>query len=215
MFRWPTSELPIWPSGSPTSPPEVCRKACGQLCHSRSKFGLRAWRTALSADFLAPAEAVEDHQHHRPNRLRHGSAPLARRDWVAPAPWPNKCLVRRSYSLHQAPAGYLTVEGVARLGGEDTSPTDAQDAHRAIRDAPTRGRCRRRSGIPRRAGCAACRASPARRARVPPAAPSRSRGRPRSRRKSATATPPAARSGRPVPGTAERTRHRTAASSGW
>ena len=29
--------------------------------------------------FLAPAEAVEDHQHHRPNRLRHGSAPIASR----------------------------------------------------------------------------------------------------------------------------------------
>ena len=29
--------------------------------------------------FLAPAEAVEDHQHHRPNRLRHGATPPASR----------------------------------------------------------------------------------------------------------------------------------------
>ena len=35
-LRWPTSELPICPSGSPTSPPEVRRKACGQACHRRS-----------------------------------------------------------------------------------------------------------------------------------------------------------------------------------
>ena len=31
----------------------------------------------IVGQLFAPAEAVEDHQHHWPNRLRHGSAPLA------------------------------------------------------------------------------------------------------------------------------------------
>ena len=49
MFMWPTSELPICPSGKPTSRPEVCRKACGQDCHSLVKVGVLARRTALSS----------------------------------------------------------------------------------------------------------------------------------------------------------------------
>ena len=49
MLRCPTSELPIWPGGRPTSLPDVCRKARGQVAHRRSKLGVRAWRTALSA----------------------------------------------------------------------------------------------------------------------------------------------------------------------
>ena len=39
ILRWPTSELPICPSGRPTSRPEVRRNACGPLAHSRSKVG--------------------------------------------------------------------------------------------------------------------------------------------------------------------------------
>ena len=49
ILRCPTSELPICPSGRPTSLPDVRRKACGQVAHSRSKLGVRACRTALSA----------------------------------------------------------------------------------------------------------------------------------------------------------------------
>jgi hypothetical protein len=49
MLRCPTSELPICPSGRPTSLPDVRKNACGQLAHRRSKLGVRAWRIALSA----------------------------------------------------------------------------------------------------------------------------------------------------------------------
>src|SRR5215813_2289859 len=49
MLRCPTSELPICPSGRPTSLPEVRNKACGQVAHRWSKLGVRAWRIALSA----------------------------------------------------------------------------------------------------------------------------------------------------------------------
>ena len=49
MLRCPTSELPICPDGRPTSSPDVCKKACGQVAHKWSKLGVRAWRMALSA----------------------------------------------------------------------------------------------------------------------------------------------------------------------
>ena len=49
MLRCPTSEFPICPGGSPTSLPDVRRKAWGQLAHSRSNVGVCACRMALSA----------------------------------------------------------------------------------------------------------------------------------------------------------------------
>src|SRR5262249_16238546 len=52
MLRCPTSELPICPSGRPTSLPEVRTKACGQVAHRWPKLGVRAWRIALSATSL-------------------------------------------------------------------------------------------------------------------------------------------------------------------
>ena len=48
MLRWPTSELPIWPGGSPTAGPEASRTPCGYSASSRSKTGVRARLTALS-----------------------------------------------------------------------------------------------------------------------------------------------------------------------
>ena len=49
MLRCPTSELPICPCGRPTSLPEVCSSACGHVAQRRSKVGVLACRTALSA----------------------------------------------------------------------------------------------------------------------------------------------------------------------
>ena len=46
-FRWPTSELPIWPGGRPTSRPEVESVVCGYLSQSSSKTGVSARATAL------------------------------------------------------------------------------------------------------------------------------------------------------------------------
>ncbi len=74
MLRWPTSELPIWPSGRPTSRPEVRRKACGPVPHSRSKVGVRAWQHGVVGALLAPTPAVENHQHHRTTCLHVESA---------------------------------------------------------------------------------------------------------------------------------------------
>src|SRR5471032_232663 len=45
---WPTSELPIWPSGRPTSMPEPEIRPLGRVALRRSSTGLLAEYTALS-----------------------------------------------------------------------------------------------------------------------------------------------------------------------
>jgi len=42
IFRWPTSLLPICPSGRPTKGPSVRMRVCGNSAHSRSKLGVCA-----------------------------------------------------------------------------------------------------------------------------------------------------------------------------
>ena len=53
MFMWPTSELPIWPTGRPTSPSHASRKATCPVWarepNRLSNAGVGAWITALSA----------------------------------------------------------------------------------------------------------------------------------------------------------------------
>src|SRR5690606_36884716 len=52
---WPTSELPIWPSGSPTSMPEPEISVRGAFAHRRSHTGVLAAIMALeSGDSLYP-----------------------------------------------------------------------------------------------------------------------------------------------------------------
>ena len=46
-LRWPTSELPICPSGSPTLGPIAISCVCGCLAHSSSNTGVFASETAL------------------------------------------------------------------------------------------------------------------------------------------------------------------------
>ena len=46
-FRWPTSELPIWPSGRPTASPFAVSCVCGCSAHSRSNTGVSASEIAL------------------------------------------------------------------------------------------------------------------------------------------------------------------------
>src|ERR1700749_3597761 len=46
-FRWPTSELPIWPTGRPTSGPWAESSVCGYCAQRRSKTGVSASETAL------------------------------------------------------------------------------------------------------------------------------------------------------------------------
>src|SRR5690242_6689921 len=46
-LRWPTSELPIWPSGSPTSRPWAESWVCGYCPQRRSKTGVWASEIAL------------------------------------------------------------------------------------------------------------------------------------------------------------------------
>src|SRR5690606_30026476 len=54
-FMWPTSELPICPSGRPTSMPEPETKVRGAVLHSRSHTGVLAAMMALdSGDSLCP-----------------------------------------------------------------------------------------------------------------------------------------------------------------
>ena len=51
IWRWPTSEFPMLPAGSPTAPPCVTRVELGHSAAIRSKFGVCAWRTALPLTF--------------------------------------------------------------------------------------------------------------------------------------------------------------------
>ena len=46
-MRWPTSELPIWPDGSPTASPDAASVACGYRAQSASKTGVSASSTAF------------------------------------------------------------------------------------------------------------------------------------------------------------------------
>src|SRR5712675_2278910 len=46
-LRWPTSLLPIWPSGSPTGSPDASSSARGARSHSRCHVGVRPSSTAL------------------------------------------------------------------------------------------------------------------------------------------------------------------------
>ena len=47
MLVWPTSELPIWPSGRPTAMPEASMVVMGQVEKILSRLGLLAAATAL------------------------------------------------------------------------------------------------------------------------------------------------------------------------
>src|SRR5436190_8490613 len=48
LLRCPTSELPIWPAGKPTSSSDASIDVCGHVARSRSQFGIRALVIALS-----------------------------------------------------------------------------------------------------------------------------------------------------------------------
>ena len=54
IVRCPTSEFPIWPSGSPTAAPDASSCACGKSRQSRSKTGVSASSTA----FPGPGGAI-------------------------------------------------------------------------------------------------------------------------------------------------------------
>src|SRR5699024_4196710 len=47
MLVWPTSELPIWPSGRPTAMPEALMVVMGYLAKISSRRGVLAVVTAL------------------------------------------------------------------------------------------------------------------------------------------------------------------------
>src|SRR5690606_714444 len=52
---WPTSELPIWPSGRPTSMPEPEIRVLGLLAHRASQTGvLAAWMALWVGSSLCP-----------------------------------------------------------------------------------------------------------------------------------------------------------------
>src|SRR6187455_784285 len=48
MLRWPTSELPIWPSGRPTCISDASIVPCAWCAMSALQFGMRASEIALS-----------------------------------------------------------------------------------------------------------------------------------------------------------------------
>ena len=74
MLRWPTSELPICPSGRPDIARRRCAEsACGQVCQSRSKVGVLGLANGVVGGLLAPAPAIQNHQHHGPSPLHVGT----------------------------------------------------------------------------------------------------------------------------------------------
>src|SRR5665647_2536353 len=65
MLRWPTSELPIWPGGSPTAGPDASSAPCGNSVSRRSKVGVSARLTA----FPAPPRSRRLHETHDAREL--------------------------------------------------------------------------------------------------------------------------------------------------
>ena len=61
-FMWPTSELPICPSGRPTSRPEALSVVIGQVATSRSQLGVSARATALSEDSVRRPQPSRMHR---------------------------------------------------------------------------------------------------------------------------------------------------------
>ena len=74
-LRWPTSELPICPSGSPTARPAALSVVCGQRAQSASKTGVRASSHGVARPRGRAAEAVE---HDERRRCGHQPASAAR-----------------------------------------------------------------------------------------------------------------------------------------
>lgn len=62
MLVWPTSELPICPSGRPTSKPEADSRQPGLEEKILSRFGVWRWPRALPVGVVPQAEAVHDDQ---------------------------------------------------------------------------------------------------------------------------------------------------------
>ncbi len=90
--------------------------------------------------FLAPAEAVEDHQHHRPNRLRHGSAPIA-----SPALGSARTMSeqgRRADAVHGGAPMPLTIMSFASCPGR---PRFARVTQKEERNHGSQGQARRLS----------------------------------------------------------------------
>jgi hypothetical protein len=67
-LRWPTSLLPICPSGRPTAFPHAVSVVCGYVLHSPSKTGVSASSTAL------PGPGGASPQPSRTTRRAHGTA---------------------------------------------------------------------------------------------------------------------------------------------
>ncbi len=90
IFRWPTS-------GVPTLALRQADVLAGGLEGVRAgsattgRSSACALTDCIVGRLFAPAEAVEDHQHHWPDRLRHGSALASWAHKVAPTRCRNKC----------------------------------------------------------------------------------------------------------------------------
>ena len=69
-LRWPTSELPIWPSGRPTARPQAVRVVCGYGAQSSSKTGVSASSTALPGPGSARPQPSSTTRQTRGRRLR-------------------------------------------------------------------------------------------------------------------------------------------------
>ena len=80
-FRWPTSELPIWPAGRPTASSEARRTACGQRSSRPRQVGIGAAAIASAAgssrDRSRPGRRGRWARSGSGSRLRHAAAPRA------------------------------------------------------------------------------------------------------------------------------------------
>ena len=63
MLRWPTSELPICPSGSPTAGPEVASWVCGHSRAMASRLRLARQRDGVGVRARIDAVAIHHDQH--------------------------------------------------------------------------------------------------------------------------------------------------------
>ena len=78
-LRWPTSELPIWPSGRPTARPQVVSVLWAQLSQRESKTGVSASSTALPGPGAASPQPSRTTRQTAGTGGEPGPAPVTRR----------------------------------------------------------------------------------------------------------------------------------------
>ena len=142
ILVWPTSELPIWPSGRPTARPEVASSACGHSRIMRSKFGVLAARMALSLRLGPPAPAIENAKNRgsltRGSLCREGGLQDSSQTQSTALNHEGKIGTAAGLSMC-APASELRYRATKRVRGREFAEPPRDRARQSLPGRPNRG----------------------------------------------------------------------------